>query len=98
MSEDEIIEEVANLFIQTGESHHSAFIASDGLDPEWPLWYADRLHPKLGTLLNTTLTKSEIVYLLVMLDKQRAEEVPDSNWPIYYAKILISEYLSKRNK
>lgn len=93
MAHSNSIEEVAKLLMETGENHHKAFMETEGVDPEWPIWYADYLHGKLGKLLNAELTKSEIIYLLLMLEKQRAAEAPGVNWPRYYAKILIDRYL-----
>ena len=93
MTQDNFIEDVANLFMETGKNHHQAFIETDCVDPEWPIWYADYLHGKLGKLLNAELTKSEIIYLLLMIEKQRTAEAPGVNWPRYYAKILIDRYL-----
>jgi hypothetical protein len=31
----------SDLFRATAEDHHRAFLETDGLDPDWPLWYAD---------------------------------------------------------
>ncbi len=88
-----ILEDVASLFIETNENHHKAFIETEGVDPEWPLWYADYLHGQLGELLHAELTKSEIIYLLLMLEKKRTAEAPGSNWPKYYANILADMYI-----
>ncbi len=93
MTQDNFIEEVANLFMETGKNHHQAFIETDGVDPEWPIWYADHLHPKLGKLINAQLTKSEIIYLILTLENQRAMDAPGAEWPRYYAKILFNRYL-----
>ena len=93
MEQGKIIEDIASLFIKTNEGHHKAFIKTNGVDPEWPLWYANYLFGKLGSLLNAELTKSDIIYLLIMLEQQRTLEAPGSNWPKYYAKILVDRYL-----
>jgi len=92
MAHTGILEDVASLFIETSESHHKAFLQTEGVDSEWPLWYADYLHDQLGELLHTELTKSEIVYLLLMLEKKRTVEASGSKWPKYYARILIDMY------
>ena len=93
MSNSKIIEDVTALFIKTNQGHHKAFMKTAGVDPEWPIWYADYLYDKLGKLLNSELTKSEIIYLLQMLENKRTMYAPSSNWPKYYAKILVDRYL-----
>lgn len=92
MAHDKLILDVTALFIETGENHHKAFIESQGVDPEWPLWYSNYLHSRLGKLLNTEFTKSEIIYLLFMLDKKIAAEAVEENWTLYYAKYLVDNY------
>jgi hypothetical protein len=51
------------------------------------------LHDKLGNLLNAKFTKSELVYLLVMVEKERGMMAPGSDWARYYANFLIERYL-----
>lgn len=92
MTDIDSAQKLAMLFQETGGAHHKAFHETDGADPEWPLWYADYLQDKLGKLLNADLTKSEIVYLLLSLEKQRTEKAPEAKWPSYYAKVLLKHY------
>ncbi|MFQ5947652.1 MAG: hypothetical protein ACE5KX_02165 [Acidimicrobiia bacterium] len=80
---------LADLLRETGEAHHEAFIESDGVDPEWPLWYADHLHDRLPDLIGTGLTKSKLVWLLVEADRQRTADAPESDWPSYYADFFL---------
>ncbi len=93
MTDIEISEQLEDLFQKTGNAHHKAFNKTNGEDPEWPLWYADYLHDKLGKLLNANFTKSELVYLLVMVEKERGMMAPGSNWTTYYANFFIERYL-----
>ena len=89
---DERIEKLAALFEATGSAHHQAFIATDGADPDWPIWYADYLHDKMPGHLGVTLTRSDIVYLLVKLGHEQAQNAPGAKWPRYYARYLIEQY------
>ena len=41
------VEELAELLLETGHHHHQAYVSSDGVDPEWALWYADYLQTRL---------------------------------------------------
>src|SRR3972149_6643060 len=55
---------VAALLGETAQAHHQAYAATDGFDPEWPWWYAERLVDPLGDL-GVAVTKSRIVFVLV---------------------------------
>jgi hypothetical protein len=48
---EKLIDELANLLNETAEAHHKAFAATEGEDPDWPLWYADYLLEKLRRML-----------------------------------------------
>ena len=65
---------------------------TDGADPEWPLWYADYLRDGLAPLLDASFTKSELVYLLVMVANEQPLTAPGANWARYYAKFFIRLY------
>lgn len=93
MSEDDLYIAIENLFIETGEAHHKAFIKTEGADPEWPLWYADYLKEKLGKLLNARFTKSELIFLIVTAEKEMALMAPGAEWPKYYATFFIERFL-----
>jgi hypothetical protein len=80
--------ELADLLEKTGNAHHEAFVATDGFDPEWALWYAEQLEGALSTHLGRELTRSEIVYLLWGAMKAYAEEESSDPWPEYYARFL----------
>jgi len=89
----DIAEELEELFRKTGSAHHQAFIKTKGEDPEWPLWYADYLLEKLRKLLSAKFNKSELVYLLVMAEKEMALMAPGADWPRYYANFFIERYI-----
>jgi hypothetical protein len=90
---DDLQAAIANLFTETGHAHHQAFVEADGADPEWPMWYADFMYDKLRKLLDAHFTKSELIYLLVSMEKEQALEAPGANWQRYYADYLIGRYL-----
>lgn len=95
---DVTLTQLEMLFQEVGQKHHEAFRETDGVDPEWPLWYADWLADKLPALLGTSLTKSELVYLLVHLDKEQARETPDVPWSRYYARFFAKRYLQEESR
>jgi len=66
------------------ETRHVAYKATDGIDPDWSIWYAGHLLEQgLGTLLDAKLLKSDVIYLLVLADKQQMSEVPGAHWENY---------------
>jgi len=92
MTDMEIADQLEELFRKAGSEHHKAFIKTNGEDPDWPIWYADNLLEKLKKLLKSDFTKSELIYLLVMVEKERAMMAPGSDWTRYYANFFIERY------
>ena len=87
------IQELADLFSEAGEAHNQAYIETDGYDPEWPIGYADYLLDRLLPLLEASMPKSELIYLLVHLSKIQPADAPGANWSRYYARYLAERYL-----
>lgn len=94
MNKDDLPYEIETLFRETGIAHHKAFLPTEGVDPEWPLWYADYLFDKLGKFLNAKFTKSELIYLIVSADKEMSLMAPGADWPSYYANFFVDRYSS----
>ena len=92
-SDQALIKILADLFRECGEAHRRAFKDTDGVDPEWPLWYADHLMSRLSKRLKARFSKSELVYLLVAADREREFRAPGADWPGYYAKFFYDRYL-----
>ena len=92
MAEMDLAGQLEELFRETGEAHHQAYIETDGADPEWPLWYADYLHERLVLLLDASFTKSELVYLLIWVANEQPLSAPGANWARYYAGFFIQRY------
>jgi hypothetical protein len=87
-----LADHLADLFRETGVAHHQAFIRADGEDPEWPLWYAEYLYERIARLVGKTLTRSELVYFLVSVEKEHAAKAADSSWSDFYAHLFIDRY------
>ncbi len=87
----ENLQPLADLFQETGTAHHQAFIATDGVDPEWASWYAQYLVEKLPSLLNATLPESEIAILLETASEKHAAQDPDADWKVFYAKFFMEQ-------
>ncbi|HEY4387594.1 MAG TPA: hypothetical protein VGN34_24320 [Ktedonobacteraceae bacterium] len=87
-------DKLAALLHQTAEDHHVAYKATDGTDPDWSIWYAEHLLEKgLEKMLDARLLKSDLIYLLVLTDKQQMSEAPGAHWENYYADALVNRYL-----
>jgi hypothetical protein len=82
---------ISALLHEAGETHHLVYRIVDGNDPDWASWYADWLvdHSELPEILGTTPVRSELVWLLVSLDKEYTRASPDASWPDWYASRVI---------
>ena len=85
---------IAALLHEAGETHHQVFRIVDGADDDWASWYADWLVnlSELPDLLDRRPVRSELVYLLVLLDKEYTDAAPTEPWPDYYARRLIEHF------
>ena len=91
---DERATKVSELLHEAGETHHRVYRIVDGADDDWASWYADWLInlSELPDVLGTRPVRSELVYLLVKLAKEYAEQAPDEKWEDYYAGELIRHF------
>ncbi len=89
-----MMNEIAETLHQAAELHHQVYAITDGDDPDWASWYADWLInlSALPKLLKIKPVRSELVYLLVKLDKDYSRGKPDISWERYYAKEMISHF------
>jgi hypothetical protein len=89
-------DQVSELLHEAGETHHRVFRIVDGADDDWASWYAWWLInlSELPSLLGAKPVRSELIYLLVGLDKQYSAERPDQAWERYYAERIIAHFAS----
>ena len=85
---------VAALLHEAGETHHVVYRIVDGDDPDWASWYADWLLnlSELPEVLDARPVRSELVWLLVSLDKDYTKAAPELDWPQWYAERIISHF------
>jgi hypothetical protein len=85
------LEQISALLHEAGETHHRVFRIVDGADDDWASWYAWWLVnlSELPELLDAKPVRSELVYLLVSLDKQYTAEAPGEPWETYYASRIL---------
>jgi hypothetical protein len=79
------LEQISGLLHEAGETHHQVFRIVDGADDDWASWYAQWLIDlsELPDLLGVRPVRSELIYLLVSLDKQFTAEAPGEPWETY---------------
>jgi hypothetical protein len=85
---------IAALLHEAGETHHRVYRIVDGNDADWASWYANWLVnlSELPQLLGTTPVRSELVWLLVTLDRDYAQAAPDQAWPQWYAERIVQHF------
>jgi hypothetical protein len=93
---DDTVQEISSLLHEAAETHHRVYRIVDGDDPDWASWYADWLLglSELPRLLGLKPVRSELVYMLVKLDKDFNRETPGEAWESYYASRLKSHFSS----
>jgi hypothetical protein len=93
---DDRVARVSELLQEAGETHHRVYRIVDGDDPDWASWYADWLInlSELPEILGTRPVRSELVYMLVKLDKEFAEQAPEGTWQDHYARELVARFAS----
>jgi len=88
----ELRKDLVELFRDTGHAHHAAFTATDGADPEWPIWYAEHLQAPIADALETPFTKSQLVYCVMDADFEQTARAPESDWSEFYADQFLERY------
>jgi hypothetical protein len=86
---------VAELLSEAAETHHRVYRITDGTDADWASWYAHWLVElsELADVLGSRPVRSELTYLLVLLDKEVSAQPPAEPWEQYYAR-RIAERLA----
>lgn len=86
--------EICQLLHEAAETHHRVFRIVDGDDADWASWYADWLIElsELPSLLGVEPVPSELVYMLVKLDKEYSAAPQPNAWEDYYARHLIEHF------
>ena len=88
------VEAIAGLLHEAAETHHRVYRITDGDDPDWASWYADWLVnlSELPQLVANNPVRSELVWMLVTLDKAYVAEAPDTPWAQWYAERVMEHF------
>jgi len=84
--------QLIELLVETGQAHHAAFLAADGADPDWAIWYASHLQEPVARQLDMKFHKSQLIYCLMDADIEHRLRAPDTTWPEFYADQIIERY------
>ncbi|HUA31329.1 MAG TPA: hypothetical protein VMC03_20775 [Streptosporangiaceae bacterium] len=93
------VEQVGGLLHEASETHHRVFRIVDGADDDWASWYAWWLSEwsELPSLLGGKPVRSELVYMLVSLDKRYTAESPGEPWEPFYAREILEHFQAPRS-
>jgi hypothetical protein len=85
---------VSEILHEAAETHHVVYRIVDGADDDWASWYGDWLVrlSELPQVLGVTPVRSEVIYLLVRLDKEYVERKPEEAWESYYARAIVEHF------
>jgi hypothetical protein len=85
---------IAELLSEVADLHHRVYRITDGEDPDWASWYANWLVDlsELPELLGRRPTRSELVYLLVLAEREFGEQQSPERWEQYYARRLTEHF------
>jgi hypothetical protein len=91
---DPVVEQIRNLLHEVSETHHQVFRITDGADDDWASWYADWLTrlSELPSFLSSPPIRSELVYMLVRLDREYSDKHPAESWEEYYAVRIFDHF------
>lgn len=92
MTDSQLHTELSQLFRSTAQAHHADFAATDGEDPDWPIWYADHLQRPLQETLDMEFYKSQLIYCLMNADFEHVARAPDTDWAEFYAAEFVEHY------
>jgi hypothetical protein len=89
-----IADQIGGLLHEAAETHHRVYRIVDGADDDWASWYADWLVKlsELPSLLGARPVRSELVFLLVSLDKEYTAAPPGETWEAYYARRILAHF------
>jgi hypothetical protein len=87
-------QQISELLHEASETHRRVFRITGGADDDWASWYAWWLInlSELPDLLSVKPARSELIYLLVSLDRQFTAEQPGEAWESYYARRILSHF------
>ena len=84
--------QVKTLLLETGKAHHEAFKATDGADPDWPIWYADYLRDRFAKLFGMEFSRSQLIYCLMNANFEHEARGDGREWAEFYANEFVEHF------
>ena len=93
MVDSDLIGRIEEILTQVGETHHAVYAITDGADDDWASWYSNWLSSlsELPDLLDGVV-RSELTYMLVLLNREYTSEDRGVGWQEYYARRLVEHF------
>ena len=90
----EVTGQIGALLQEAAETHHRVYRMVDGADDDWASWYAWWLInlSELPSLLGVTPVRSDLICLLVTLDRRYTAGPEAGPWPAFYAREIQSHF------
>ena len=88
-------QQIVDILNEVAEAHHMVYKITEGDHPDWASWYADQMINRsyLPDVLASVPVPSELVYLLVLCDKEyTAMENPSESWQEYYGRRILEHF------
>ncbi len=83
-------DEIISALTEVSKMHSKEFAHVNGVDPEWPEWYADRLLLLFRNIEMRKMDLTELASNLKILDQKYRAEEPDISWQEYYADHFLN--------
>lgn len=85
---------ISALLREAADLHHRVWRTTDGVDPDWPSWYADWLtnHSELPALVQRRLVRSELTWVLVNLANEDEAGGGAGPWEERYAAGILRHF------
>jgi hypothetical protein len=85
---------IVDVLHEASELHGRVYRITGQVDADWASWYGDWLTnlSELPELLGTKPVRSEVVHLLVLLDKEYERSKPAEPWEEYYARRFAEHF------
>ncbi len=88
----ELQDRIGQLLLETGRAHHEAFAATDGADPDWPIWYARYSKDAFAEQFSMDFTMSRLIYCLMNAHYEHEARAPENDWWAFYANEILQRF------
>lgn len=83
---------IIRLIKDTTAARHKEFAPAQDADPDWPIWYAERMQQPLEQIAKMHFAKSRLIYCLMNADYEHKARSPETDWSEYIAERFIECY------